>query len=115
MIEGTFAWRQQGLNPPAEVIDATNKYLESEDTIAAWIEDRCECKATYQDTAAHLFASWKSHAELMGEDVGSQKALAEKLEGHGMASARIGHTRARGFKGVRVITAEAPSDWASRD
>jgi putative DNA primase/helicase len=70
------------------------------------IEERCECKASYQDTSANLFASWKAWAELNGEFVGSQKQFSEKLEGRGMPRINIGHRKARGYQGIQVVTAE---------
>lgn len=103
MIDGCMMWQKTGLAPPQAVVDATNRYLETEDSTGAWIADRCECKASYEDTFAKLFASWKSWAELMGETVGSQKLLAEKLQGRGLAPTDLGHARARGYRGIRVI------------
>ena len=44
MVNGSAAWRMDGLNPPKAVIDATNLYLDAEDSIATWIEERCEVK-----------------------------------------------------------------------
>src|SRR6266852_8328892 len=40
-IDGCLAWQREGLNPPAVVRDATDDYLESEDAIGRWLEDRC--------------------------------------------------------------------------
>jgi hypothetical protein len=37
-------------------------------------------KASYEDTAAELFKSWKAWAELMRENVGSAKAFGNKLQ-----------------------------------
>jgi putative DNA primase/helicase len=108
MIDGCLIWQRDGLNPPQAVIDATNKYLETEDSIGTWIEDRCECKISYQDTSASLFASWKAWAELNGEFVGSQKQFAEKLQGRGMEQIKIGNKNARGFRGIHAIKTEAP-------
>jgi len=117
MIEGCFEWHKQGLNPPASVLDATNEYLESEDRGAAWIEDRCEVKESYQDTSANLFKSWKEWAELTGEEPGSQKALCTKLqEQHGAVKITIGDAKARGYRGIRVIQAsESPRNWVDND
>ena len=60
-------------------------------------------KATYKETAANLFASWKAWAELMGEEPGSQKALSAALETHGMEKIRIGDAKTRGYRGIRVV------------
>jgi putative DNA primase/helicase len=117
MIDGTLKWRNEGLNPPQAVIDATNKYLEAEDSLASWIEDRCECKASFQDTSASLFASWKAWCELMGEEVGSQKRFSERLEAIGLARIRIGKACARGHQGLRVIKLNDPPtrNWGDHD
>jgi putative DNA primase/helicase len=76
MIDGCLKWQGEGLDPPQSVIEATNAYLQNEDTFATWIEERCELKPSFTDTSANLFASWKSWAELMGEPAISRKAFA---------------------------------------
>jgi putative DNA primase/helicase len=43
MINGTSKWAAKGLRRPKAVEDATREYLESEDTLLNWIEDKCEC------------------------------------------------------------------------
>jgi putative DNA primase/helicase len=79
MIEGCLKWQAEGLDPPQSVVAATTEYLQSEDTFATWIEERCELKPSYTDTSANLFASWKAWAELMGEPAISRKAFGNKL------------------------------------
>ena len=108
MVEGTMIWQKQGLCPPQAVLDATNQYLETEDSIATWIGDRCECNPSYQDSSASLFASWKAWAELNGEYAGSQKRLAENLQARGMERITIGHAKKSGYQGIRVITDPDP-------
>ena len=78
MADGCLKWQSEGLNPPQAVIDATNEYLQTEDSIGTWIEERCECKASFEDTAARLFASWKAWAELSPPT--SLKATQEKIK-----------------------------------
>ncbi|HEV7910804.1 MAG TPA: hypothetical protein VGP28_06905 [Methylocella sp.] len=108
MIDGCLLWQEEGqLNPPQAVIRATDEYLESEDAIAMWISDRCELKASYEDTAAELFKSWKAWAELMGEKVGSAKAFSNKLQARpGIKRKAIGHSNARGYSGIHVVKVE---------
>jgi len=107
MIEGCLRWQTEGLDPPEAVIAATDEYLESEDSIGAWINERCECKANYEDTAAELFKSWKTWAELMGEKVGSAKAFGNKLQARaGIKRKAIGHSNVRGYSGIRVVKVE---------
>jgi putative DNA primase/helicase len=42
MIEGCLAWQREGLSPPQAVVAATEDYLESQDSMAAWLEECCE-------------------------------------------------------------------------
>jgi putative DNA primase/helicase len=110
MIDGCLLWQKEGgLHPPQAVIDATEGYLESEDAMATWISDRCELKASYEDTFAELFKSWKAWAELMRENVGSAKAFSNKLQARpGIRRKDIGHSCARGFAGIHVVKIEEP-------
>jgi putative DNA primase/helicase len=43
MIQGCLEWQRIGLAPPKAVCDATAAYLEAEDAVGAWIEERCQC------------------------------------------------------------------------
>jgi putative DNA primase/helicase len=116
MIEGCLLWQEDGrLNPPQAVITATDEYLESEDAVATWIADRCELKASFEDTAAELFKSWKAWAELMREPAGSAKAFGNKLQARpGIRPKPIGHSNVRGYSGIRVVKVEqAQSEQSS--
>jgi putative DNA primase/helicase len=114
MADGCLEWQRTGLCPPKAVIDATNEYLQTEDSIGTWIDERCECKTSFEDTSAKLFASWKAWAELNGEFAGSQKQFAEKMQSRGFERKTIGHTKARGYNGIRVIAAEQTSSYWDR-
>jgi putative DNA primase/helicase len=114
MIEGCLKWQAKGLNPPKAVIDATNKYLETEDSIGTWIAERCELGTSYEDTSAILYASWKAWAELNGEPPGSQKAFSEKLQSRGIEKITIGHKKTVGYRGIRTLKAEAPPPYGYR-
>jgi putative DNA primase/helicase len=110
MIEGCLKWQGEGLEPPQSVVGATAEYLQSEDTFATWIEERCELKPSYGDTSANLFASWKAWAELMGEPAISRKKFGNKLESKlGIVRTTFGHAKTRGYSGIRVLTVEAAS------
>jgi putative DNA primase/helicase len=116
MIDGCLLWQEEGrLNPPQAVIAATDEYLESEDAMATWISERCELKASFEDTAEELFKSWKAWAELMRENVGSAKAFSNKLQARaGIKRKEIGHSNVRGYSGIRVVNVElAQSEQSS--
>jgi putative DNA primase/helicase len=42
IIDGCLEWQKKGLSPPKLVREATEAYLLAEDTLAAWIDEKCE-------------------------------------------------------------------------
>jgi putative DNA primase/helicase len=100
MIDGCLAWQKHGLCPPTVVTDATAAYLEAEDSIAAWIDDRCERNPQAWESASRLFESWSAWATKAGEQIGSMKRFAERLDARGIASHR--KKNGRGFVGLRL-------------
>ena len=42
MIDGCLEWQRIGLNPPAKVVEASNDYVDAQDMLKQFIEERCE-------------------------------------------------------------------------
>jgi putative DNA primase/helicase len=103
MIEGCLEWRRIGLAPPKIVTEATNAYLESEDAIRAWLEERCELDSNAFEPRPRLYESWCLWADKSGEKAGSAKLLYEKME---TLNGIHPHKRDgnRGFIGLRLKT-----------
>ncbi len=82
--------------------EATDQYLEAEDTFTAWLE---ECTETASDwafeTSANLFASWKAWADKAGEETGTRKRFADTLQARGYATKK-GTGGVRGIEGIRL-------------
>ena len=104
MIDGCVAWQEVGLAPPKSVTEATSAYLESEDGLAAWMEEACERDPGAFETSSDLFASWKAWAERSGEVPGALKAFRQSLEKRGLHESRQ-HSK-RGFVGLRLSRAD---------
>jgi putative DNA primase/helicase len=102
MIEGCRAWAERGLDPPSAVIEATDAYLEEEDAITRWLEEKCAVDPIYFATVAELFASWKGWSEAAGEYAGSQKRFSQALEDRGFRRHRKGADGDRGFLGIAL-------------
>ena len=100
MIDGCLQWQERGLDPPAAVKAATEEYLESEDALAAWLDECGTRDPTAWESSKMLFASWKTWAEASGEYVGSQRRFVQNLETRGVTPERT--KRARGFRGFRI-------------
>ena len=104
IIQGCLEWQKIGLRPPAAVREATDAYLESEDAIAAWLEERCERDPNAWESSTAIFASWSAWAAAAGEFVGSQKQLTQKLEKRGFVGKRT--NKSQGMTGLRVLPEE---------
>ena len=95
-----MAWQQQGLNPPDAVKEATDAYLETEDAMAAWIEDKCQRNPNAWERTANLFSAWRTWAERTGEYAGPMKRFIQNLEARGFTENRKNF--GRGFNGLRL-------------
>jgi putative DNA primase/helicase len=112
-IAGCLKWQAEGLKPPKAVTDATAAYLESEDAIAAWLDEKCKLDPNAWASSSSLFASWSAWATAAGEFVGSQRRLTQALETHGFTVRNT--SKARGFSGLRVVPEEpANTYWETR-
>lgn len=100
MISGCREWQRIGLMPPAAVRTATEAYLEGEDALSAWIEEKCERDPLAWEASGALFASWRGWAETHGEHAGTNRRFTQALEARGFHSRRT--TQARGAAGLRL-------------
>jgi len=98
MIEGAVDWYQNNLQPPECVIEATADYLSTEDSIAAWLEDKCRTGVDAKATNADIYASWSSWCEGEGKHPGPSRRFLQSLEERGFARWRSNN--ARGLEGL---------------
>jgi putative DNA primase/helicase len=104
MIEGCLAWQRDGLCPPAVVVDATEDYMDAEDTFANWIADCCERDPRSFTNSSVLFESYKAWALCSGENAGPEKNFRTKLEGKGFRYQRLGKAAGgRGYHGIKLV------------
>ena len=99
-IEGAVEWYANGLQPPTIVTDATLEYLNGEDLIAVWIEDRAHEEPNARTLATELYNSFKVWAEASGEKAMSQRAFSMALEAKGFKKEKT--NKGRYFRGLRV-------------
>lgn len=109
LVDGCLEWQRDGLQPPKAVQDATAAYLEAEDGIAAWIDDKCERDLNAWEQSADLFASWTGWAERAGEHAGSMKRFSQTLESRGYVAERRRY--GRGFTGLRLAQGNTGETW----
>jgi putative DNA primase/helicase len=104
MVQGCLDWQREGLAPPAVVKAATAEYLESEDALTTWFEEKCDRNPQAKETSTDLFISWKNWADAAGEPSGAQKRFSQKLEDRGFEKIKDRHGRS--FLGLRLRTTE---------
>jgi putative DNA primase/helicase len=102
MIDGCMEWQRRRLDPPKIVTDATEAYLESEDSFKAFLEEAGEYDGSAWESSQDFFAAWVAFANRNGEYVGDQKRFAQNLYNKKIVAVRDGR-RGRGFRGFRLF------------
>lgn len=85
-IDGCLEWQRIGLAPPKAVRIATEEYLESQDSFAAWMDECCNAEKGAKTRTSELYKSFKNWTEARGDYVFAQGRFNEMLEhkGHGI-------------------------------
>jgi len=104
MIQGCVEWQRVGLVQPTAVKEATDSYLNSQDTLGEWIRDCCEKDPQGWVGSSDLFYSWKMWAEARGEHVGAVRGLSMKLDDRGGWKKQPGRGNLSGFAGWKLKT-----------
>ncbi len=102
MVTGCLAWQEYRLNPPPCVVNATEIYMEAEDALGQWMNERGDFSNHYFTLAADLYADWKIWCEKNGEFVGTAKAFSQSLEDRNLKRQRESSTGKRGFVGIKL-------------
>ena len=108
-LQGCLDWQRNGrLDPPQQVVDATEEYFEGEDALGRWLDERCVRVASAKSLTAELFTDWKQWADGAGEYVGSQRRFSDLLITRGVEKWRNG-AGIRGFQGIGLKAPTTPS------
>lgn len=104
-IEGCLQWQTSGLPYPAAMRSVTDGFFADQDVFGSWIADCCILAGRGERAStSDLFGSWQAYAKRAGEDPGSLNRFVSVLEQRGFERYRL--TAERGFKGIRLRTAE---------
>ena len=101
MIHGAVSWYANRLQIPDAVRAPTNEYLDDQDTLGQWIEERTRKDPRATTRSRDLFADWSTWCEKLNLSPGTEKAFVEELKKLGWAHFRTG--KSRGFEGVALI------------
>lgn len=103
MIKGCLDWQQIGLAPPKAVVDATEEYLESEDSIGKFLEERCStADANAIVLVEDLYKSWSEWCEMNGEYKGSTKRFSQSLQARRFERCKHPSSRKASYRGITL-------------
>jgi putative DNA primase/helicase len=83
LVDGALAFQRDGLRPPEEVLAATRRYLEQQDLVGQWLEERCISHAEALTPLKALQADYADWARTLGAPGISSRALSDDLERRG--------------------------------
>jgi putative DNA primase/helicase len=104
MIDGAVSWYANGLQIPDAVRTPTNEYLDDQDTLGQWIEERTRKDPRATTRSRDLFADWSAWCDKLNLAPGTEKALVEDLKKLGWTQSR--NEKSRGFVGVALTDPE---------
>lgn len=107
LVRGCVDWQvSAGLGKPESVSDSVEKYLEGEDSMAAFFDEWVERDVNAKEATGDVYRRYRSWATNAGEYVMSQKRFVQTLRARGFESTRTG-TR-RYISGMRLRLPDAP-------
>jgi putative DNA primase/helicase len=80
MIRGSLDWQLEGLKEPEAVTRASSDYFAEQNSLGAWVDERCDRDALATTPSRALFADWKRWMDERSEDAGTEKRFSESLE-----------------------------------
>ncbi|WP_347252861.1 phage/plasmid primase, P4 family [Dokdonella sp.] len=108
-VQGCLDWQRLGrLDPPQQVLEATEEYFEAEDALGRWLDERCVRESNAKSLSAELFTDWKQWADAAGEFIGSQKRFSDLLITRGIEKWR-NPSGLRGFRGIGLKSPPKPA------
>jgi P4 family phage/plasmid primase-like protien len=104
-LEGCLEWQAYGLRPPQVVLDATDRYLDQQDTVAEWMRD-C-CRALGDESLTTLHGSYREWCKVNGIVEAGRNTFGDQLEARGIKRVEV-RAKVLRFVGISVaLKAEA--------
>jgi P4 family phage/plasmid primase-like protien len=103
IVDGAVKFYKAGckLTKPKCVVQATERYIASQDWLAAYLEDRCEMRDGYTVGATELMIDYKAWAERQGEYVRKRNDLQSAMEARGFEKEKLRHNGVWIWRGLR--------------
>ena len=114
MIDGCLEWQRIGLAKPDAIKSSTADYLDEEDTLGHWLQEKCISGAGHRVLSADAYKSYAGYVQSHGEGVVSQKRFSQRLDARGYGKERTG--KGRWITGLDLaIDGYAPPDHGFKD
>jgi putative DNA primase/helicase len=93
LLEGLQKWRSEGLNPPQDIIDATDEYSEEMAAIGNFLKERCIQRDGLSVRVRELFKAYTDWCDDNNEHACSERFLCLRLKETGMKQFRTSEAR----------------------
>jgi len=90
MLQGTRQWYERGLDAPRIVLDTTKSYMDEEDVVGRWMEERCLRGPDEEVRATAAYDDWSIWCGVNGSRAGSLVTFGRKLSDLGFTKRRDG-------------------------
>jgi putative DNA primase/helicase len=110
VVDGAVDWQHNGLVIPRTILSASDDYLQEEDVIARFVDERCEMRPQdgergedkdWQVVSTELFDEWRGYARGLNREAGSHTAFSLRIQNiDGVEAKRL--SNARVFRGLRL-------------
>ena len=108
-VQGCLAWQENGLDEPADVVSATERYRQEMDPLSDFIGACCIEGRTCQTPFRQLYDAYVQFSREQDDAVINEKQFTTRLSERGYESARISFNskQVRGWRGI-ALQADAP-------
>jgi putative DNA primase/helicase len=107
-VQGCIDWNREGLRPPEIVLARTHEYREQEDTLGAFLAERCILDPSAKVQSSRLYGAYQEWAKAAGEKPWTDKRFAKRINECGFLVRTIRGLRYR--DGLRL---REPGDGAA--
>jgi putative DNA primase/helicase len=106
LVQGCLEWQRAGLNPPANVLESTEKYRLDEDLTGQFVEERLTVGDGFEVTASALYRDYVQWSEMNGAVPMSARAFGQRMTRRfGEATQKWRHARnEKIYAGVGLVT-----------
>jgi putative DNA primase/helicase len=99
-IKGCLKWQQDGLQPPSQILSATQDYREEMDLLAEWMEMNCVISPDRVTTTGELYNSFYNWCDKNLVPQMNRKVFGRKIRSRGFTPDKI--KGQRGYRGIGV-------------